>query len=244
MLTEAEATRRWGENGSRAYLASYRAAVEAKFDPAQAHRIAETTARVRTGRLTEYSPGQMRDQRGRWSKQLGVGGVSPDEFSPSSKMGAVMDWQGMYADCRAIQENPESRTARAFAAALNESPRTEGPVYRGFDEYRGKQRLSLDEARTKWEGKVGQRVEMNVPTSTSPDLPLAAGFGKVVFEIRGGDARDITAFSAVPQFRESILLPGSFKVEGVRAGPDIPNSDSPFRTDTSPTLIVSLVAEP
>lgn len=58
MLTEADASRLWGASGSRAYLASYRAAIEAKFDPAQAHRIAETTARVRSGRLTEHLPGQ------------------------------------------------------------------------------------------------------------------------------------------------------------------------------------------
>lgn len=155
----------------------------------------------------------------------------------------VAKWQSTYTDCRYIQENPDSGHGRAFAAAVESSPRTYGAVYRGFSEYRGKKALSIDEARAVWEKRQGKKVEMNVPTSTSPDLTTATGFGHVTFEVLGGDARDISGLSSIPSFKESILKPGTFGVAGVREGPRVQDpvhlANEPYRT-----LIVTLVAMP
>lgn len=198
--------------------------------------------------LAEYSPGQHRDQRGRWAATIGgareATGLANGMHTETEKRAAVAKWQSTYEACAAIQADPDSADARAFASAVVDGRREYGAVYRGFDEYRGSKKVSLEASQAAWEKRIGKRIEMNVPTSTSPDLVAASGFGKVVFEITGGRAHDISYLSSVPVFKESVLLPDTFGVVGVRKGPDIPNSSSPFRTDTSPTVIVSLAAVP
>lgn len=195
-------------------------------------------------RIAEYSPGQHRDRRGRWSAQFGRADAEWGSTQRPLAKAAVAKWQSTFADCREMQENPDSVLSQEFAFAVDRSPRVQGTVYRGTGEFtieggdRNVGRLDAAGAKKVWEQRMAsrERVEINVPVSTTPDIDAAKDFGNVIFEISGGEARDISALSAVPSFKEAVLKPGTFGIVGVRDGWQLPGDKE--------TTIVTLVAVP
>lgn len=125
----------------------------------------------------------------------------------------VEQWTSGKGMVRRIQTgNVSTQTRDAFNSAMQKLPKVDGLVYRGVAEgSRG-----AEYARSL---RVGSRVELNEPVSTSIKPAQSASFGTYLYEIETPAASYLSgAGSRFAYEQEAVMAPGQFEVVSIEQG--------------------------